>query len=169
MRGAQWNSGGLSHPKRVAPGRELHEDMVPFCLLQEAKMALAECAALKKGECQHVSKTRTPQGGGASIFVREGVGVAVGVLEKKVPERAAVTLRFSANVSLTIASAHFRKKADVSSESPDTLLGASGALVVGADTNSRHALCDALRAIDGKGERIVDRCARGDVKVVDCR
>ncbi|KAH8604618.1 hypothetical protein ERJ75_001700200 [Trypanosoma vivax] len=130
IRGAQWNSGGLSQAKRVALERKLHEDMVLFCLLQETHLASAECAALKIGGYQHVGQARTPHGGGVSILVREGVGVEVGVLEKKVPERATVTLRFSANVSLTIASAHFSRRTDVSSESLDTLLGASGAFVV---------------------------------------
>ncbi|KAH8604627.1 hypothetical protein ERJ75_001700500 [Trypanosoma vivax] len=130
IRGAQWNSGGLSQAKRVAPERKLHEAMVLFCLLQETHLASAECAALKIGGYQHMGQARTPHGGGVSILVREGVGVEVGVLEKKVPERATVTLRFSANVSLTIASAHFSRRTDVSSESLDTLLGASGAFVV---------------------------------------
>ncbi|KAH8611157.1 hypothetical protein ERJ75_000939400 [Trypanosoma vivax] len=49
MRGAQWNSGGLSQAKRVALERKLREDMVLFCPLQEARLASAECAALKIG------------------------------------------------------------------------------------------------------------------------
>ncbi|KAH8609813.1 hypothetical protein ERJ75_001161200 [Trypanosoma vivax] len=107
MRGAQWNSGGLSRAKRVALERKLHEDMVLFCLLQEARLASAECAALKICGYQHVWQARTTHGGGVSILVREGVGLEVDVLARKVPERATVTLRFSANVSLTITSAHF--------------------------------------------------------------
>ncbi|KAG8344808.1 hypothetical protein ERJ75_001317200 [Trypanosoma vivax] len=110
IRGAQWNSGGLSQAKRVALERKLREDMVLFCLLQETRLASAECAALKMGGYQRVDQARTPHGGGVSILVREGVGVEVGVLEKKVPERATVTLRFSTNVSLTIESAHFPRK-----------------------------------------------------------
>ncbi|CCD19432.1 hypothetical protein ERJ75_000128200 [Trypanosoma vivax] len=86
IRGAQWNSGGLSQAKRVALERKLHEDMASFCLLQEARLASAECAALKIGGYQHVGQARTPHGGGASILVRDGVGVEVGVLEKKIPE-----------------------------------------------------------------------------------
>ncbi|KAH8609798.1 hypothetical protein ERJ75_001164800 [Trypanosoma vivax] len=156
IRGAQWNSGGLSQAKRVALGRKLHEDMVLFCLLQETHLASAECAALKIGGCQRVGQARATHGGGVSILVREGVGVEVGVLEKKVAERATVTLRFSANVSRTVASAYFPRKADVSSESLDTLLGASGPLVVGADVNSHHVLWDPLRPSDDKGECIVD-------------
>ncbi|KAH8616307.1 hypothetical protein ERJ75_000495000 [Trypanosoma vivax] len=126
IRGAQWNSEGPSQAKRVAVEWKLHEDMVLFCLLQETHLASAECAALKIGGHRHVGQQRTPHGGGVSILVREGVGVEVGVLEKKVPERATVTLRFSANVSLTIKTADFQKKDDVSSESLDTLLGARG-------------------------------------------
>ncbi|KAH8607741.1 hypothetical protein ERJ75_001383100 [Trypanosoma vivax] len=141
--------------------------MVLFCLLQETHLASAECAALKIGGYQHVGKARTPQRGGVSILVRDGVGVEVGVLEKKVPERATVTLRFSANVSLTTKTAHFRKKADVSSESLDTLLGAGGPLVVGADVNSHHVLWDAFRPSDDKGERIVDWCVRNDLSIAD--
>ncbi|KAH8607736.1 hypothetical protein ERJ75_001382000 [Trypanosoma vivax] len=76
-----------------------------------------------------------------------------------------MTLRRLGDVSLTIASAHFRKKADVSSESPDTLLGASGALVAGADANSRHVFCDALRPSGDKGECIVDWCAQSCLSI----
>ncbi|CCD18905.1 retrotransposon hot spot protein (RHS) [Trypanosoma vivax Y486] len=94
-------------------------------------------------------------------------GVEVGVLEKKVPERATVTLRFSANVSLTIASAHFPRKADVSSESLDTLLGASGPWAVGADVNSHHVLWDALRLSDDKGECTVDWCVQNDLSIAN--
>ncbi|KAH8615161.1 hypothetical protein ERJ75_000612800 [Trypanosoma vivax] len=79
IRGAQWNSGGLSQAKRVALERKLHEDMVLFCLLQETHLASAECAALKIGGYQHVGQARTPHGGGVSILVRDNVGVEVGV------------------------------------------------------------------------------------------
>ncbi|KAG8345586.1 hypothetical protein TRVL_03591 [Trypanosoma vivax] len=140
--------------------------MVLFRLLQETRLASAGCAALKIGGCQHVVQARTPHGAGASILVR-GVGAEVGVLEKKVPERATVTLRFSANVSLTIASAYFPRKADVSRESLDTLLGASGPLVVGAGAGSHHVLWDALRPSDGKGQRIVDWCVQNDLPIAN--
>ncbi|CCD19996.1 hypothetical protein, conserved in T.vivax [Trypanosoma vivax Y486] len=161
-RGTQWNSGGLSQAKRVALERKLNEHMVLFCPLQGTHLASAECAAPTLGGYQHVGQARTPHGGGASILVRDGVGVEVGVLEKKVPERAAVTLRFSANASLTIASAYFPRRAGVSSESLDTLLGASGPLVAGADVNSHHVLWDPLCPSDDKGEDIVDWCVRND-------
>ncbi|KAH8616478.1 hypothetical protein ERJ75_000476000 [Trypanosoma vivax] len=105
--------------------------------------------------------------GWASIVVRDGVGVEVGVLEKKVPERAQVTLMFSANVSLTITSAHFAKKESVSSESLDTLLGVNGPLAAGAVVNSHHVLCDALRPSGGKGERIVDWCVQNDLPIAN--
>ncbi|KAH8620352.1 hypothetical protein ERJ75_000085500 [Trypanosoma vivax] len=121
---------------------KLHEHMVLFRLLQETRLASAECAVLKAGRFQHVGQARTPHGGGASMLVRAGVGVEAGVLEKKVPERQTVTLRFSANVSLTITSVYLTRKADVSSESLNTLLGASGALAVGADVNSHDVSCD---------------------------
>ncbi|KAH8604545.1 hypothetical protein ERJ75_001708300 [Trypanosoma vivax] len=110
MRGAQWNSGGGAKAKRVAVEGKLREDMVLFCLLQETRLASAGCAAPTLGGCQHVGQARTPHGSGVSVLVREGVGVEVGVLEKKVPERATVTLRFSANASLTIKTADFQKK-----------------------------------------------------------
>ncbi|KAG8345932.1 hypothetical protein ERJ75_001020900 [Trypanosoma vivax] len=126
---------GNSQTRRVAMERKLREGMVLFCLLQETPLSSAECAALKIGESQHVVQGRTPHGGGVSILVRERVGVEVGVLDRKVPERTTVALRFSADVSLTIASAYFPRKADVSSESLDTLLDARGPLVVGADVN----------------------------------
>ncbi|KAG8340599.1 putative retrotransposon hot spot protein (RHS) [Trypanosoma vivax] len=165
IRGAQLNSGGLSQAKRVDQEEGLHEDMVLFCLLKEARLASAECAALKIGGCQHVGQARTPHGGGVSILVRDRVGVEAGVLEKKVPERATAALRFSANVSLTITSAYFPRKADVSSESLDTLLGASGPLVVGADVNSHDVLRDPLRPSDAKGECIVDWCAKNGLSI----
>ncbi|CCD20566.1 hypothetical protein, conserved, partial [Trypanosoma vivax Y486] len=167
IRGAQWNSGGLSQSKRVALERKLHEDMVLFCLLQETHLASAECAALKIGEYQHVGQARTPHGGGVSILVRDGVGVEEGVLEKKVPERKTVTLRFSANANLTSTSAYFRKKADISSVSLDALLGTSGSLVVGAGVNSIHVLWDPLRPSDDKGECIVDWCVRNGLSIAN--
>ncbi|KAH8608221.1 putative Reverse transcriptase (RNA dependent DNA polymerase) [Trypanosoma vivax] len=43
----------LSRAKRVALERKLHEDMVLFRLLQEARLASAECAALKIGGYRH--------------------------------------------------------------------------------------------------------------------
>ncbi|KAG8340109.1 hypothetical protein TRVL_09064 [Trypanosoma vivax] len=167
MRGTQWNSGRLSRAKRVGLERKLHEHMVLFCLLQETHLALVECFALKIGGHQHMGQARTPYCGGASILVREGVGIEVGVLEKKVPERATVTLMFSANVSLTITSPYFPRRTDVSSESLDTLLGASGALVVGADVNSHHVLWDPLRPSDDKGECIVDWCVQNDLSIAN--
>ncbi|KAG8340519.1 hypothetical protein TRVL_08657 [Trypanosoma vivax] len=94
VRGAQWNSGGLSRAKSFVVERKLHEDMVLFCPLQEARLAPAGCAALKIGGCQHVGQARTPHDGTVLILVRDGVGVEVGVLEKKVPERATVTQAF---------------------------------------------------------------------------
>ncbi|KAH8615954.1 hypothetical protein ERJ75_000530200 [Trypanosoma vivax] len=141
--------------------------MVLFCLFQETHLASAECAGLKTGRYQHVGQARTPHGGGASILVREGVGVEVGVLDRKVPERAAVTLRFSANASLTIASAYFPRRADVSSESLDTLLGASGPLVVGACLNSHHVLCDALGPSGDKGECMAHWCVQNGLSIVN--
>ncbi|KAH8605694.1 hypothetical protein ERJ75_001586200 [Trypanosoma vivax] len=167
IRGAQWNSGGLSRAKRVALERKLHGYMVLFSLLlQETHLASAECAALKIGGYQHVGQARTPHCGGVSILVR-GVGVEVGVLEKRVPERVTVTLRFSANASLAIKSAYFHRKAGVSSESLDTLLGASGSLVVGAGANSHRVPWDALRPSDGKGECIVDWCVQSALSIAN--
>ncbi|KAH8606405.1 putative Endonuclease reverse transcriptase [Trypanosoma vivax] len=167
MRGAQWNSWDPSQAKRVALERKLHEDMVLFWFFQETHLASAECAALKICGYQHVWQARTPHGAGVSILVREGVGVEAGVLEKKVPERATVTLRFSANVSLTITSAYFPRKADVSRGSLDTLLGARGSSVVGADVNSHHATCDPLRPSDDRGECIVDWCVQNDLSIAN--
>ncbi|CCD20286.1 putative Endonuclease reverse transcriptase [Trypanosoma vivax] len=167
IRGAQWNSGGLSQAKRVSLKRKLHEGMVLLCLLQETQLASAECAALKIGGYQHVGQARTLHGGVASILVIDGVGVEVGVLEKKVPERETVTLRLSANVSLTIASAYFPRKEDVSSESLDTLLGASGPLVVEADANSHRMLWDAFRPSDVSRECIADWCVQSSLSIAN--
>ncbi|CCD18729.1 hypothetical protein, conserved in T. vivax, (fragment), partial [Trypanosoma vivax Y486] len=166
MRGAQWNSGRLSQAKRVAVERKLRADMVLFCLLQETRLASAGCAALKIGGYQAVGQARTPHGRGVSILVIEGVGVEVGVIEKKVPGRATVTLRFSASVSRTNESAHFPRKADVSSESLDTLLGASGPLAAGADVSS-HVLWGPLRPSGGKGARIVDWRAQNGLSIAN--
>ncbi|KAH8615676.1 putative Endonuclease reverse transcriptase [Trypanosoma vivax] len=164
-RGAQWNSRGLSQAKRVAVERRLHADIVLFCLLQETHLASAKCAALKIGGYRHVAQARTPYGTWVSILIRDEVGVEVGVLERKEPERATVTLRFSANVSLTITSAYFPRRTDVSSESLDTLLGASASLAAGADVNSHHVLWDPLRPSDDKGECIVDWCVQNDLSI----
>ncbi|KAH8606424.1 hypothetical protein ERJ75_001516600 [Trypanosoma vivax] len=87
IRGAQCNSGDLSRAKRVAPERKLREDMVLFGLLQDTRLASAECAAFEIAGWRHVGQAKTPHGGGASILVRGGVGEEMGVLEKKVPER----------------------------------------------------------------------------------
>ncbi|KAG8339847.1 hypothetical protein ERJ75_000765400 [Trypanosoma vivax] len=141
--------------------------MVLFFLLQETRLASVGFAALKIGGCQHVGQARAPHGGGVSILVRDGVGEEVGVLEKKVPERAAVTLGFSANVNLTIISAYYPRKADVSSESLDTLLGASGSLAVAPNVNSHRVLCDPLRPSDGKGQRIVDWCVQNNLPIAN--
>ncbi|KAH8619399.1 hypothetical protein ERJ75_000157600 [Trypanosoma vivax] len=89
----------------------------------------------------------------------------MGVLDREVPERATVTPRFSADVCLTIASAQFPRKADVSSESLDTLLGRGGPLVVGAGVNSHHVPWDALRPSGGKGECTVDWCVQSDLSI----
>ncbi|KAH8605416.1 hypothetical protein ERJ75_000120500 [Trypanosoma vivax] len=141
--------------------------MVLFRLLQETHLAPAGRAALKIGGYRHVGQASTPHGGKALILVRDGVGVDVGVLEKKVPERVTVTLRASAGVSLTITSAYFHRKADFSSESLDTLLGASGPLVVGSDVNSGHALWDALRPSGVKGACIVDWCVQNGLAIAN--
>ncbi|CCD19404.1 putative Endonuclease reverse transcriptase [Trypanosoma vivax] len=94
-------------------------------------------------------------------------GCRGGRSRKEVPERATVTLRFSANVNLTIASPYFPRKADVHTLSLDTLLGASGPLVVGADVNSHHALWDRLRPSDDKGECILDWCVQNDLSIAN--
>ncbi|KAG8343433.1 reverse transcriptase (RNA-dependent DNA polymerase) [Trypanosoma vivax] len=167
IRVAQWNSGGLSQAKRVALERKLREDMVLFCPMQETRLASVGCAVLKIGGCRHVGQARTPHGGGTSILVTKGVGEEVGVLEKKVPERATVTLRFSANVSLTITSAYFTRKAGVSSEPLDALLGASGPLVVGADVSSHHVLWDPLGPSDAKEECVVDWCVQNGLSIAN--
>ncbi|KAH8613399.1 putative Endonuclease reverse transcriptase [Trypanosoma vivax] len=167
IRGARWDAGCLSQAQRVALERKLHEDMVWFPLLQGTHLASAGCAVLKIGGSRHVGQARTLHGGGVSILVGDRVGLEVGVLEKKVPERATVTPRFSANVSLTIASAHCHRKTEVCSESLDTLLGARGPLVVGAGVNSRHVLWDPLRPSDDKGECIVDWCVQNGLPIAN--
>ncbi|CCD12672.1 hypothetical protein, unlikely [Trypanosoma congolense IL3000] len=66
-----------------------------------------------------------------------------------------------------IISAYFSRKADVSSEALDTLLGANGAMVIGADVNSHHVLWDPLRPSDDKGECIVDWCVQNDRRIAN--
>ncbi|KAG8340152.1 hypothetical protein TRVL_09021 [Trypanosoma vivax] len=87
MSGARCNSGDLSQAKRVGLEGKLHEATVLFCLLQETRLASAECGALEIAGWRHIGHARTPHGSGAPILVRDGVGVEVGVLEKEVPER----------------------------------------------------------------------------------
>ncbi|KAH8612258.1 hypothetical protein ERJ75_000908200 [Trypanosoma vivax] len=110
---------------------------------------------------------RTPYRGGAPILARDGAGVEAGVLDRKVPGRATVTLRPSAGMCLTIASAHFPRKAGVSSASMNTLPGASAPLVAGARANSHHVLWDPFRPSDGKGERIVDWCVLNGLSIAN--
>ncbi|KAG8343217.1 hypothetical protein TRVL_05954 [Trypanosoma vivax] len=74
IREHQWNTGGLSQAKRAGLERKLCEDMVLFCLLQETRLASAECAALKIGGYQHMWQARTPHGGLVSILVRQSGG-----------------------------------------------------------------------------------------------
>ncbi|CCD20866.1 hypothetical protein, conserved [Trypanosoma vivax Y486] len=124
-------------------------------------------AALSIGGCQHARRARTPYRGGAPILAREGAGVEAGVLDRKVPGRATVTLRLSAGMCLTIASARFPRKAGVSSASMNTLPGASGPLAVGAGANSRHALWDPFRPSDDKGQCIVDWCGKSDLSIAN--
>ncbi|CCD20357.1 retrotransposon hot spot protein (RHS, pseudogene), putative, (fragment), partial [Trypanosoma vivax Y486] len=58
-------------------------------------------------------------------------------------------------------------KADASSESLDTLLGASGPLVVGAGVNSHHVLWDLLRPSEDRKECIIDWCVQNDLSVAN--
>ncbi|KAG8338828.1 hypothetical protein TRVL_10345 [Trypanosoma vivax] len=84
--------------------------MVLSGLLEGTRVSSVGRHAIKIGGYQRVGQARTPHGGGVSISVIDGVGVEVGVLERKVPERATLTLRLSANASLTIKTADFQKK-----------------------------------------------------------
>ncbi|KAG8340988.1 reverse transcriptase (RNA-dependent DNA polymerase) [Trypanosoma vivax] len=138
-----------------------------YCLFQETRLASAERAALKICGCHHVGWAKTPHWRGVSILVRDGVGVDVGVLDKNVPERATVILRFSTNESLTVASVRFPRKADVSSEPLDTLLGASGLLVVGESVGSHRALWGPLHPRDERGECIVDWCVQNGLSIAN--
>ncbi|KAH8606759.1 hypothetical protein ERJ75_001480400 [Trypanosoma vivax] len=158
---------GLTRAKRVAVERKVHEDMLLLCLLRGARLASAERAALSIGGCQHARRARTPYRGGAPILARDGAGVEAGVLDRKVPGRATVTLRPSAGMCLTIASAHFPRKAGVSSASMNTLPGASAPLVAGARANSHHVLWDPFRPSDDKGERIVDWCVENGLSIAN--
>ncbi|KAH8606216.1 hypothetical protein ERJ75_001534000 [Trypanosoma vivax] len=166
-RGAQCGSGGLSQTKRLVLERKLLEDMVFFRLLQGTRAASVGRHAIKIGGYQRVEQARTPRGGGASISVLDGVGVEVGVLEKKVPERATLTLRFSANASLTIKTANFQKKDRRFQRVAGHLVGARGSLVEGADANSHHVARDPLRPSGGKGECIVDWCVQNGLPIAN--
>ncbi|CCD21598.1 reverse transcriptase (RNA-dependent DNA polymerase) [Trypanosoma vivax Y486] len=95
------------------------------------------------------------------------MGHESGILQKKVPERAAVALRCPDNANVTNVSACFHGKADFSSESLNTLPGASGPLAVGASANSHHVLWDPLRPSDDKGQRIVDWCVQNGLSIAN--
>ncbi|CCD16948.1 hypothetical protein, unlikely, partial [Trypanosoma congolense IL3000] len=68
-----------------------------------------------------------------------------------------------------IRSAYFPREAVVSSESLDTLLGETGAMVIGADVNSHHVLWDPLCPSDDKGECIVGWCVQNNRRIVHTR
>ncbi|KAG8339782.1 hypothetical protein TRVL_09389 [Trypanosoma vivax] len=70
-------------------------------------------------------------------------------------------------MSLTIASAHFPRKAGVSSESLDILLGASGPWVLGGDVNSHHVLWDPFRPSDDKGQCEADWCMQNSLSIAN--
>ncbi|KAH8603222.1 hypothetical protein ERJ75_001692300 [Trypanosoma vivax] len=95
------------------------------------------------------------------------MGHESGILQKKVPERATVALRCPDNANVTNVSACFHRRADFSSESLNTLPGASGPLAVGAGVSSHHALWDPLRLGDGKGECIVDWCVQKGLSIAN--
>ncbi|KAH8608461.1 hypothetical protein ERJ75_000566700 [Trypanosoma vivax] len=95
------------------------------------------------------------------------MGHESGILQKKVPERATVALRCPDNANVTNVSACFHRKADFSSESLNTLLGASGPLAVGAGVSSHHALWDPLRPSDDKGQCIVDWCVQNGLSIAN--
>ncbi|KAH8606509.1 hypothetical protein ERJ75_001506600 [Trypanosoma vivax] len=95
------------------------------------------------------------------------MGHESGILQKKVPERAAAALRCPDNANVTNVSACFHRKADFSSESLNTLPGASGPLAVGAGANSHHVLWDPFRLGDNKGECIVDWCVQNGLSIAN--
>ncbi|KAH8615427.1 hypothetical protein ERJ75_000586300 [Trypanosoma vivax] len=95
------------------------------------------------------------------------MGHESGILQKKVPERAAVPLRCPDNANVTNVSACFHGKADFSSESLGTLPGASGPLAVGAGANSHHVLWDPLRRGGDKRQRIVDWCVQNGLSIAN--
>ncbi|CCD17364.1 unnamed protein product [Trypanosoma congolense IL3000] len=66
-----------------------------------------------------------------------------------------------------IPSAYFPRNTDVSREAPDTLVGATGSMVIGADVNSHHVLWDPLRPSDNKGEYIVDWCVQNNRRIAN--
>ncbi|KAH8606525.1 hypothetical protein ERJ75_001506200 [Trypanosoma vivax] len=95
------------------------------------------------------------------------MGHESGILQKKVPERAAAALRCPDNANVTNVSACFHRKADFSSESLNTLPGASGPLAVGAGVSSHHVLWDPLRPSDDKGQCIVDWCVQNGLSIAN--
>ncbi|CCD18578.1 hypothetical protein, conserved in T. vivax, (fragment), partial [Trypanosoma vivax Y486] len=165
---------GPSETLGVSPGRSglprrgrFMRTCFLLCLLRGARLASAERAALSIGGCQHARRARTPYRGGAPILARDGAGVEAGVLDRKVPGRATVTLRPSAGMCLTIASAHFPRKAGVSSASMNTLPGASAPLVAGARVSSHHVLWDPFRPSDDKGVCIADWCVENGLSIAN--
>ncbi|KAG8346455.1 hypothetical protein TRVL_02721 [Trypanosoma vivax] len=100
--------------------------------------------------------------GGRTILVRDGVGVEVGVLDKKVPEKTTSTLRFSAGVTLTITSTRLQRQGNVCGEVLGSLQEKRAPLVAKANAHSYHSLCDPMRSSGDKGKYIVDCCVEDD-------
>ncbi|KAG8338942.1 hypothetical protein TRVL_10231 [Trypanosoma vivax] len=112
--------------------------MVCSRLPQEPSPGSTQRAALSMGGKQHVGQAGTPCGCGISILVRDRVGVEVGVLERKGPQRVVVTMRFLNHAGHTITSAYIPRKADVFGASTNSLLGVSAPLAERTSASTNH-------------------------------
>lgn len=132
--GAQWNAGGLSQPKRLSLEKMLDDSRVTFCLLSETHFAEGECINYNINNFQHIGLARTPHGGGVSILVRDGIGLIPWPCKMMGgPESITATLVFSEGVQLTVTSAYFPSRKQVSVPRLDALSKVEGPLVIGAD------------------------------------
>eukprot|EP00796_Vickermania_ingenoplastis_P012730 gene12730-8679_t len=156
-KGAQWNVGALSPPKRLVLEKLLYEEQVTFCLLSETHFSKMECEAFSIRGYQHLGLARTPHGGGVSILVQDGIGVIRGA-DAPSGEIVSATLVFAGNLKLHVTSAYFPRKAHLTDESLRNILvvDENTPLIIGADVNTHHPLWDPSRAADRQGTRLAD-------------
>jgi len=165
--GAQWNAGGLSQPKRLALTKKLHDEGIVFCLLMETHLGNTEVDHFSIDGYQHIGQARTAHGGGVSIVVRDGIGVIPHPLQKHAEEKVSVTLQLKDELSLSVTSAYFPRRALVTPEALERLGETAGPHIIGADVNSHHPAWDTTTPPDTQGERIIDWCLENDFHIAN--